>query len=240
LPGLKKAIAPVDSARRAALDFPRNGPCPVVRASVFQCPEGASFVQFVPDKGASPGSRNVLHSQTGEENLMSGIRCGLALLIGTSVILLAALARADDKKSEKIAPDKLPKKIMDAVKTRFPNAEITSAEKENEGGKVVYDIELTHKGRKYEMDIQEDGTVIEIEKQVDAKDLPEAVGKALKAKFPDATIKEIMEVNKVKGKDEKPDHYEVVLVTKDKKEMEVVVSLDGKSIKGEKDEKEKK
>ena len=156
------------------------------------------------------------------------------------LVSIAALAWADDKKPEKLALDKIPKKVMDAIKNRFPKAEITSAEKETEDGKVVYDIELKHEGRKYEMDIQEDGTIIEIEKEIKLKDLPEAVAKAIKAKHPDAKIKEIMEVNKVKGKEEKPDHYEVVLDTKDKKEMEITVSLDGKTVKGEKEEKEKK
>jgi hypothetical protein len=169
------------------------------------------------------------------------ILCSVALL---GLFGLAAVVRAD---GEKVPPDKLPKAVMDAVKGRFPDAEITSAEKEKEDGKIVYDIELKSKGKKYEMDIKEDGTIVEIEKEVALKDLPEAVKKALEAKYPKATIKEIMEVNKVMGKTETPDHYEVVLVTAEKKELEVEVSLDGKTIKGgdadkdkEKKDKEKK
>ena len=127
---------------------------------------------------------------------------------------------------------------MAAVKARFPGAELTSVEKETEEGKVVYDIELKHQGRKYEMDIQENGTLLEIEKEVAAKDVP-AITKAVLAKYPGATVKEVMEVNKVKGKEEKPDHYEVTLLTADKKEVEVVVSLDGKSVKKEGEEKAK-
>jgi uncharacterized membrane protein YkoI len=158
------------------------------------------------------------------------------------LVLLAAVAgrAADDKnKAEKIAPDKLPKAVMDRIKARLPGAEITSAEKETEDGKVVYDIELKHEGRKYEMDILADGTLIEIEKEVALKDVPAAVTKALKAKYPDATVKEVMEVNKVKGKTETPDHYEVTL-TVGGKEREVVVSLDGKSVKTEAEEKKEK
>ncbi len=167
---------------------------------------------------------------------------GVGLLAG--LVALGGAARADDKakpadKPQKIAPDKLPEKIMAAVKGRFPGAQITSAEKETENGKVVYDIELKHQGRKYEMDIQEDGTIVEIEKEVAAKDLP-AVTKAVMAKYPGATIKEIMEVNKVKGKQETPVHYEVTITTADKKSKEVIVSLDGKSVKEEKEEGEKK
>src|SRR5262249_49070147 len=138
---------------------------------------------------------------------------------------------ADDKektKAEKLTADKLPKAVADAVKARFPNPEYTSITKEIEGGKVVYDLEFTHKGRKYEMDIQEDGTVIEIEKEVAARDVPEAVTKALKAKYPTAKVEVVMEVNKVKDNKETPDHYEVTLKTADNKTMEVLISLDGK------------
>jgi uncharacterized membrane protein YkoI len=170
---------------------------------------------------------------------MRGIVSGLGLCALAGLVMLATLARADDK-AEKIPVDKIPKKVMDAIKNRFPGAEITSAEKEKEGGDIVYDIELKQKGRKYEMDIKEDGTIIEIEKQKDLKDLPAAVTKALEDKYPKATIEEIMEVNKVTGKEEKPTHYEIVIVTADKKKLEVTVSLDGKTVKGGPAEEDKK
>jgi uncharacterized membrane protein YkoI len=155
-----------------------------------------------------------------------------------AAIMLATTARADDEKDKKVPLDKVPKAVMDAIKGRFPGADISSVEKEKEDGKVVYDVELKHEGRKYEMDIQEEGTIIEVEKEVALKDVPEAVTKAVKEKFPNATIKEVMEVNKVKDKEEKPDHYEVTIETGDNKKKEVVVSLDGKIKKGE--EKDKK
>ncbi len=152
------------------------------------------------------------------------------------LIMMVAGARADEK-AEKIEPDKLPPKIKEAVKARFPGAEVTSAEKEKENGEIVYDLELKHEGRKYEMDIKEDGTIVEIEKEI--KDVPEVISKAVKRKYPTATIKEVMEVNKVTGKEEKPIHYEVTIEMAGKKK-EVIVSLDGKSIKGEGEEKKEK
>jgi hypothetical protein len=60
------------------------------------------------------------------------------------------------------------------------------------------------------------------------------------AKYPGCKVEEVMEVNKVKGKQETPDHYEVTIVTADKKKMEVIVSLDGKSVKTEAEEKKEK
>jgi hypothetical protein len=152
------------------------------------------------------------------------------------LVVLVTACHADDKK---ISLDKVPKEVMDSVKARFPGADISSVEKETEDGEVVYDFELKHDGRKYEMDIKADGTITEIEKEVAAKDVPESVTNALKAKYPNATIKEVMEVNKVKGKEEKPDHYEVLIVTADNKKLEVEVSLDGKNVKGGKAESDK-
>jgi uncharacterized membrane protein YkoI len=171
-----------------------------------------------------------------QENVMRGIVGWLGVSVVAGLVLLAPVARADDTENNKKIPlDKVPKAVMGSIKARFPGADVTSVEKESENGKVVYDIELKHKGRKYEMDIHEDGTVIEIEKEVAAKNVPEAVTKAVKARYPRATIHEVMEVNKVKGKKETPDHYEVTLVTADKKELEIELSLDGKILKGGKD-----
>ena len=173
---------------------------------------------------------------------MRGLMNRTAVLALALLFLASTVVGADEKKdkpkedkpkAEKIPLDKIPKKILDAIKGRFPKADITSVEKEVEDGKVVFDVELKSEGRKYEMDILEDGTIIEIEKEVAAKDVPEAVTKAVLAKYPKAKIKEVMEVNKVKGKEEKPDHYEVTLETADKKTVEVIVSLDGKSVKTE-------
>jgi len=151
-----------------------------------------------------------------------------------AAVLAVAVAWADDKKPEKITLDKAPKAVQDSFNARFPGGEVTSLTKETENGKVVFDIELKHKGRKYEMDVQEDGTVIEIEKEVALKDAPAALAKTVDAKFPKATIKDIMEVNMVKGKVETPDHYEVTVETADKKTEEILISLDGKSVHTEK------
>lgn len=165
--------------------------------------------------------------------------CGMAV---AGLVLIGPVAAADEK-DKKVDLDKVPKAVREAVKARFPAGEVTSVEKETADGKVVYDIELKEKGRKYEMDIQEDGTVLEIEKEVPLKDLPKAVTDAIEAKYPKAKVTEVMEVNKVAGKKETPIHYEATIDTADKKGLEVIVSLDGKSVKTEdevKKEEEKK
>jgi uncharacterized membrane protein YkoI len=161
----------------------------------------------------------------------------LGRLSATAIVVLLVLAMSADSRAEKITYDKVPKKVRDVVENRFPNPKVTSVDKELEDGKVVYDIEFTHKGKKYEMDISEDGTLLDIEKEVAAKDLPRAVADAVKAKYPGCNLKVIMETSKVKNGKEIRDSYEITILTADNEERELIVSLDGKSIKGGKDEK---
>jgi hypothetical protein len=122
---------------------------------------------------------------------------------------------------------------MDALKAKFPKAEIRKWTKEKEGGTVIYDIEFKQEGRHCEADIKEDGTYINFEKEIAARDLPEAVKKAVDKKYPKATLKEIMEVTEVKGKEDKLEGYEIVLVSADNKTVELMVAPDGKILEEE-------
>jgi uncharacterized membrane protein YkoI len=143
------------------------------------------------------------------------------------LILCAPGVRADE---EKVPLDKVPKAVMDAVKKKFPDAKITEASKEKEDGKTIFEIAFTFKDSKYEVECEEDGTIIAIDKQIEAKELPKEVAKTLEEKYPKATYKVIEEVTKK----DKIAHYEVELVTADKKEIEVEIDPAGKILKEEK------
>src|SRR5439155_10278839 len=117
---------------------------------------------------------------------------------------------------EEISADKLPKKVSDAVKARFPGAMFVKITKELENNEVIYDIEMTVGGKKHEMDCKEDGTIVDIQNEIAVKDLPAAVVTAIKAKYPNCTIKEAGEILVVKDKKETKDHYEVLIDTADK------------------------
>jgi uncharacterized membrane protein YkoI len=157
----------------------------------------------------------------------STIGFGLMVVAALFVLLSGCMHEQKEAKDQKIATGEVPQNVMASVQHRLPGAQVTGVEKENEAGGIVYDFELTQQGRKYEMDVKEDGTIMEIEKQVSANDAPPAVMKAVQGKWPTATVKEIMEVDVVKGAQETADHYEVTLATADAKEKEVVVSMDG-------------
>ena len=147
-------------------------------------------------------------------------------------VLAGAMARADE---EKVALDKVPKAVIDAVKAKFEGAELKSASTEKEGDKLIYEITLKHQGHSIDVSLTADGKIVSIEKTIDRKDLPKPVAEALDSKYPKATIKlveEVTEGDKV--------NYEVLLVTADKKEVEVVFDPSGKVVKEEKKEKKEK
>ncbi len=144
--------------------------------------------------------------------------------------------RADE---EKVPIDKLPRAVVDAVKKRFPEAEIVSASKEVEDGKTLYEVALKQKDLKMDVTLTAEGAIQEIEKEIVAKDLPKAIADSLDAKYPKATIKKAEEIIKVKDGKEKLESYEILLVTGEKKTLEVVLSPDGKVTK-EEDKTEKK
>jgi uncharacterized membrane protein YkoI len=162
-----------------------------------------------------------------EENTMRKFVCWSAAVTVAGFLVLGAAAWADE---EKVSLDKLPKAVVTALKDRFPNAELKSAEKETADGKTVYDVSLKHKGDNYEVAVSPEGVITGYEKEIPAKDLPKAVSKTLESKYPKATIKMVEEVYKVKDKKDELEYYEVALVTADKKKMEVNVAPDGKII----------
>ena len=149
-------------------------------------------------------------------------------ILGTYVLCACLGTGAVGAQEERIPPDKIPKAVMDALLAKFPKAKIDKCVKEKEDNEVIYDIEFKQEGRKCEADIKENGTYLNYEKAIEAKDLPKAVSAAIERRYPKSTMKEIMEETGVKGTDEKLSAYEVVLETAEKKEVEVRLSPDGK------------
>jgi uncharacterized membrane protein YkoI len=136
---------------------------------------------------------------------------------------------------EKVPLDKVPKAVLDTVKARFPGAELKGASKEDENGKIEYEIALNYKDHTYDVIVAPDGKLIAIEKTIAAKDLPMPVAAAVEAKYPKATIKlaeEITKDNKVT--------YEVHIVTAQNQSVEVVLDLTGKILAEESEKKEEK
>lgn len=109
------------------------------------------------------------------------------VLLAFALLCLATLAAAQEKKSEaKIA---LPEAVVKAVSETFPNAKIDGTDVEKEMGINIYNIEL--KAVRVEMEVAEDGTVMEVTTFVDLKDVPGAAAAVIQKAAQGAAIKEI-------------------------------------------------
>lgn len=134
----------------------------------------------------------------------------------------------EEKPTQDLNLEKIPEVVMNALNTKFPDAEIHKWTQEEEGEIILYDIEFEQVGKKFEADIKEDGTIHNWEKAIDAGNLPEAVRKSIDEKYANATVMETMEISAVSEGKDVLEGYEVVLRTVDNKEFELTVAPDGK------------
>ena len=101
------------------------------------------------------------------------------ILIGAAVLCWFVGIGQAQAQEEAVSPDKIPKAVMDALKSKFPQAKIDKCTKAKEGDDVVYDIEFKEGDRKCEADIKETGAYINYEKAIAEKDLPKACRDAI-------------------------------------------------------------
>ena len=166
-------------------------------------------------------------------------RFTLFLFIFLSCLFFACGQKRDKAQMEKEADlelEKIPAVVMDGLKASFPKAEIQKWTKEKEGDIVIYDFEFRQEGQKFEADVKENGEIYNWEKEIAEEDLPEAVMKTVMAKYPDCTIKEIMEITMVMEGEDVLEGYEVVLETAEGKEVEVAVAPDGEVLEDSREE----
>jgi uncharacterized membrane protein YkoI len=143
---------------------------------------------------------------------------------------------AGGKKTRKVALGELPPAVARAIQEHRPNAEIDKLTIEKKGGIVLYDIEF--KGDQGEIEVAEDGMVIDIVTIVEMKDIPPAAAAAIQKAAVGAKIRRLeksevrAEIKKEKGRGrivvlETPKYvYEAELVNGSQR-GEVEVAADG-------------
>ena len=147
-------------------------------------------------------------------------------MIGLLAFTSTSFARENDDETEK-AKVKAPKAVMKAVKSAYPKAKVRGLSKEtNKEGETVYEVELTVKGQNVDLIVDEEGEIETTEKTIVLSDLPGAVLRAIKSKYPKASIELAEELTL---KDDKV-LFEVSLTLKRKKSVEVVIAPNGKII----------
>ncbi|MDP5010682.1 MAG: PepSY-like domain-containing protein [Crocinitomicaceae bacterium] len=134
-----------------------------------------------------------------------------ALLIGFAIVSCAQETAS-----------KIPTKVEDAFKSKFPNAKLVKWDREND---TEWEVEFKLDGVDYSANFSNEGAWKETEHEIKIKELPEAVQSTLSSEFSGYKIEEAETV-------ESPDFsgYEVE-IEKGEESMEVVFDQAGKVIK---------
>jgi uncharacterized membrane protein YkoI len=74
-----------------------------------------------------------------------------------AALLLPALGQA----SQDVTLEQLPPAVKATVERETQGGQITEIEREDEQGRVIYEVEFTSGGKEYELDIAEDGKLLE-------------------------------------------------------------------------------
>jgi hypothetical protein len=120
----------------------------------------------------------------------------VAALLVTNTATGATESKDEDKRS------RLPAAVVKAIDANCPGAEIAKLDIESEEGIKVYDIEF--KDARGEIDVLEDGTVLNVATIVEMKEVPEPAAAVILKAARGTTIKQL-EKSEVRARIEKKD-----------------------------------
>lgn len=82
-----------------------------------------------------------------------------ALLTAALAVCLPAFA------GEAVPIDQLDATVTEAIKGKFTDAELLSAERETENGKTKHEVKIRHEGAIWEVEVAENGQITEMERE---------------------------------------------------------------------------
>jgi hypothetical protein len=174
--------------------------------------------------------------------LCSAVMCAittLPMLGSAETQTTKKTAKPKREKAATVSEMKLPERVRKTFVDRFPNATISKADAEKEGGVEVWDIEFRDGRTQKETDIAADGTMLEYTVYVPKKSIPKAALKPMEAavKEKDAKMGHIEKIElSYETKDgkiiklDKPKTTYAVEMTKDDQTAEIVVDEKGKVV----------
>jgi uncharacterized membrane protein YkoI len=109
------------------------------------------------------------------------------LVGGLAMLLVAGVAQ--EAAAQKVDLDKVPAKVLDAAKAKYPKAKILSAEIGDVDGTKVYELLVKQGKKEWEVCFTPDGKFFSSEEQV--SELPAKVKEAFDKKFPNAKVTKI-------------------------------------------------
>ena len=88
---------------------------------------------------------------------MRSILIRACLAVGSVALLAAAPSRA----GEDLTLEQLPAAVRATVERETKGGQITDIERDREAGKTIIEVEFILDGKSYELDVAEDGTLLE-------------------------------------------------------------------------------
>ena len=113
-------------------------------------------------------------------------------------ILLMTFGQANAG-SKELSKDQVPKAVSDAFVKAYPDAKDLTYEEEIFEGKKAYEVEYKKNGMEFGFIYNADGVLLLKEEEIDVKELPDPVVKAIMKAHPEATIEEAEKMMKPDG-----------------------------------------
>ena len=154
---------------------------------------------------------------------------------GTDLDLVLTPAGKLKEIRKEVDVEELPKKVLEALKKKFPKATVKEAEEVidvEEHDEMSYDLQLDDAGQSREVSVAADGA--SIREDLDVKELPKAVADVLKNKFSTLVLKEACEVTELDHPD--APSYDLVLRVSKGKTRELNIDAKGRTIREEIDD----
>jgi hypothetical protein len=153
---------------------------------------------------------------------------GMRFMTVAGFLAVLGLASGTRAQEEQIPLRRVPKAVMDSARAKFPGAQIKAASEETEDGKPpVFTLKMRRQGRTVDAIFEVDGTVVLVQTDVPAKEVPKVVLKAVERTYPGASLRGAESVTKGPEVKKAADHYEFYLVKADNKPALVKVAPDG-------------
>jgi hypothetical protein len=143
----------------------------------------------------------------------------------TSIVILFVVALSVMAQEKKLQRSDLPLAVQKTVDDQSRGATIRGYSSEVEGGKKIYEVELTVNGHGKDISMDQQGRILEIEEETSLESLPPAVKEGLNRAAGKGTIQKVESLTK----NGKLVAYEAVVKTGAKK-SEVQVGPDGKRL----------
>ena len=156
------------------------------------------------------------------------MRRGMRFMAAAGLLAVLGLASGARAQEEKIPLHRVPKAVLTSAKAKLPGSEIKTASKETEDGEPVFVLEMKHRRHNVDVTLKVDGTVVLVETDVTAKEVPKVVLQAIQQSYPGATVRGAESVNKGPEVKKKADYYEFYIMTADQKPARVKVDPHGK------------